>query len=147
MLVTLYPWIKAAHLISMVSWMVGLFYLPRLFVYHTEQAKVGDDLDRVFQTMEEKLLRVIMNPAMMATWFFGLLLMAVPGVVDWSAGWFYVKLVCVIGLTVLHMWLAGQRKVFAAGEQQRTGRTWRMINEVPTVLMIVVIVSVVVRPY
>ncbi len=86
-LLSLYPWTKAFHIMSVISWMAGMFYLPRLFVYHAEQSKPGDSRDQVFQEMELKLLRVIMNPAMIATWVFGLMLVFTPGIVDWSSVW------------------------------------------------------------
>ncbi len=148
MLSELYPWIKALHIMSMIAWMAGLFYLPRLFVHHAERAEIGSELSETFKMMEMKLLRVIMNPAMIATWIFGLLLIATPGVVDFSSDiWFHVKLTCVIAMTVFHMWLAKQRKAFAADQNMVSGRAYRFMNEVPTLLMIVIVVCVVVKPF
>lgn len=147
LLINLYPWIKAVHIISVISWMAGLFYLPRLFVHHTEKVTVGSETDLLFQMMEQKLLKVIMTPAMMATWIFGLLLMATPGIVDWGSGWFYLKVLCVILMSGFHGWLGKQRKTFVAGENAVSGRKYRLMNEVPTVLMIVIVVMVVVRPF
>ena len=95
-LASLYPWTKALHVVSVMAWMAGLFYLPRLFVYHTEQSETGTDRDALFQTMERKLLRFIMNPAMIATWIFGLMLVFTPGVVDWGAVWPYTKAAAVL---------------------------------------------------
>ena len=119
-----YPWTKALHIISMVAWMAGLFYLPRLFVYHAERGAPGSELSEMFKVMERKLLRLIMNPAMIATWVFGLLLVATPGVVDWgSDGWIYVKLAAVLALTWFHHWLALRRKDFAADRNRVRGRT------------------------
>lgn len=140
-----YLWVKALHVMSVITWMAGLFYLPRLFVYHAEQVQTGEKSDALFQTMEMKLLRVIMNPAMIATWFFGLLLVVTPGIVDWSMVWPWAKGVSVIAMTWFHMWLAGRRKDFAAGQNTLTGRRYRMMNEVPTVLMIVIVLSVIVK--
>ncbi len=141
----LYPWTKALHIISVIAWMAGLFYLPRLFVYHAENSQPGDSRDEIFQTMEYKLLRVIMNPAMIATWIFGIMLALTPGLVDWSAIWPYTKAASILGLTQLHHWLALRRKDFTRGENKITGRQYRLMNEVPTVLLVIIVVSVVVR--
>ena len=142
----IYPWIKALHIMAVIAWMAGLFYLPRLFVYHAERATVGSELDQTFQIMEEKLLRVIMNPAMIVAWIAGLV-MLVMGAFDWGAVWSWVKLLSVVAMTWAHMWMAARRKEFARGENTRTGRTYRMFNEVPTVLMVLIVVSVIVRPF
>lgn len=145
LLVTAYPWIKSFHIMAVIAWMAGLFYLPRLFVYHAEQVGQSGETHALFKTMEMKLLRFIMNPSMIATWGFGLLLALIPGVVDWSAVWPWTKLAGILAMTWFHMWLAGRRKAFAAGSDGLTGRQYRMMNEVPTVLMIVIVLSVVVR--
>ncbi|WP_242494329.1 protoporphyrinogen oxidase HemJ [Loktanella sp. IMCC34160] len=145
LLIAGYPWIKSLHIISVISWMAGMFYLPRLFVYHAERATVGSELDQTFQIMEQKLLRVIMNPAMIATWIFGLCLVFTPGIVDWSQPWPWVKAFAVIVMTWAHHWLALRRKEFAAGTNTRTGRTYRLINEVPTLMMFLIVFSVVVK--
>jgi protoporphyrinogen IX oxidase len=137
--------IKALHVASVISWMAGIFYLPRLFVYHTEQVEAGSLTDTMFQTMERRLLRGIMNPAMIATWVFGLALVAVPGVVDWSAVWPWVKAAGVVAMTAFHMWLAGRRKDFVAGSNRLTGRQYRLMNEVPTVLMVLIVFAVIVK--
>lgn len=141
-----YPWVKALHIMAVISWMAGLFYLPRLFVHHTEQIEVGSPTDKVFQMMEEKLLRIIMNPAMIVTWLCGLWLAFTPGIVDWTAIWPWAKFVSIIGMTWFHMWLAKRRKDFVAGENSLTGKKYRIMNEVPTILMIIIVVSVVVKP-
>jgi len=99
----------------------------------------------MFATMERRLLQAIMNPAMIATWVFGLMLVFTPGVVDWSAIWPWIKLVSVLGMTWFHMWLAGRRKDFLAASNTRSGRDYRIMNEVPTVLMIIIVFSVIVR--
>jgi protoporphyrinogen IX oxidase len=140
-----YPWIKALHIVSVISWMAGLFYLPRLFVHHAERADRPGDLHDTFVMMEYKLLRVIMNPAMLATWVFGLILVMTPGIVDWSALWPWVKAGGVLVMTWFHHWLGLRRKEFAAGENSRNGRTYRIMNEVPTLLMLVIVFSVVIK--
>lgn len=140
-----YPWVKALHVTAIIAWMAGLLYLPRLFVYHAEQVSVGEPTDALFQTMEVKLLRVIMNPAMIVSWAAGLLLVLTPGIVDWSMIWPWTKLLSVLGMTWFHMWLAGRRKEFALGQNKLTGRKFRMMNEVPTVLMIFIVLSVIVK--
>ena len=147
LLAAAYPWTKSLHIISVISWMAGLFYLPRLYVHHTERVAVGGETDALFQMMEYKLLKVIMNPAMIATWVFGLALVVTPGAVDWGALWPYMKAVCVIAMTWFHMWLAARRKEFVAGENHRSGKTYRIMNEVPTVLLLVIVISVVVKPF
>jgi len=138
----LYPWTKAFHIMSVIAWMAGLFYLPRLFVYHVEQA---DGRDEVFEIMERKLLRVIMNPAMIATWVFGLCLVFTPGIVDWGSVWPWVKGAGVLAMTWFHHWLARRRKDFLASRNTLTGRQYRMMNEVPTLLMVVIVLAVVLR--
>ncbi|MCU0801012.1 MAG: protoporphyrinogen oxidase HemJ [Rhodobacteraceae bacterium] len=144
LLIDWYPWIKALHIIAVIAWMAGLFYLPRLFVYHVEQAAVPS-LPPVLQIMERRLLRAIMNPAMIATWVFGLCLVATPGIIDWSAVWPWTKAISVLAMTGFHMWLAGQRKRLADGTSGLTGRAYRIANEVPTLLLIVIVISVVVK--
>ncbi|MSU90674.1 protoporphyrinogen oxidase HemJ [Rhodobacteraceae bacterium 2CG4] len=147
MLSVLYPWIKAFHIIAVVTWMAGLFYLPRLFVYHAERAEPGSEMAETFAVMERKLLRVIMNPAMIATWALGLVLVFTPGVAALSDGWLHVKLAAVVALTVLHHWLALRRKEFAEGRNTRSGRTYRIVNEVPTLLLLIIVIMVVVKPF
>lgn len=136
---------KALHVVSVISWMAGLFYLPRLFVYHAEQIELGSRTDKMFQTMERRLLRGIMNPAMVATWIFGLALVFTPGVVDWSFVWPWVKAACVLAMTWFHHWLSRRRKDFLAGANTRSGYTYRMMNEVPTGLMLVIVFAVITR--
>jgi len=142
----LYPWVKALHILSVIAWMAGLLYLPRLFVYHAA-ARPGSDESNTFKVMERRLLRGIMHPAMAGTYVFGVALAATPGVVDWSAGWFYGKLAGVMGLTVMHLRLAQWRAAFAADRNLRSQRFYRFINEVPTLLLILIVVMVVVRPF
>ena len=139
-----YPWMKSLHVMAVFSWMAGLFYLPRLFVYHAERGQNGGEPAQSFQIMEEKLLRMIMNPAMVVTWLAGLALVLTPGIVVWSDLWPWSKAAGVLGMTWFHMWLAGQRKALARG-QGLTGRRYRMMNELPTLLMVVIVVSVILR--
>lgn len=144
-LASAYPWTKALHIVSVIAWMAGLFYLPRLFVYHAESVATGGETDALFQTMERRLLRAIMNPAMMATWLFGLCLVFTPGIVDWSMIWPWTKALSVCAMTWFHHWLGLRRKEFVVGSNTVTGRQYRMMNEVPTVLLIVIVFSVVVK--
>lgn len=140
-----YPWVKSLHVISVIAWMAGLFYLPRLYVYHAEQVGESGTTHEMFTVMERRLLRAIMNPAMIATWLFGLMLVFTPGVVDWSAVWPWTKAFAVLGMTWFHHWLGLRRKEFLAAQNTRSGRTYRIMNEVPTLLMIVIVFSVIVR--
>lgn len=138
-----YPWIKSLHVISIVAWMAGMFYLPRLYVYHVESVEKGSATDRLFQTMERKLLRLIINPAMIAAWVFGLCLVFTPGIVDWSAVWPWTKAAALLVLSWHHGWLSARRRDFAAGRNSRSGRTYRLMNEVPTLCLIVIVGSVI----
>lgn len=132
---------------SVIAWMAGLFYLPRLFVYHTEQVVQGSETDEMFQTMERRLLRAIMNPAMIGTWIFGLGLVFTPGLVDWGAVWPWTKAAAILAMTWFHHWCGRRRKDFVEGQNSRTGRDYRIMNEVPTLLMVVIVISIVVRPF
>ena len=142
----LYPWIKALHIVSIIAWMAGLLYLPRLFVYHSD-ALVGSAQSETFKVMERRLLRGIMNPAMLAAYVFGILLALTPGIVDWHAGWIYAKLASVVALTVVHHFLARWRKDFAADRNRHSPRFYRIVNEVPTLLLILIVILVVVKPF
>ncbi|MDZ7905445.1 MAG: CopD family protein [Cypionkella sp.] len=138
-----YFWTKTLHVISIITWMAGIFYLPRLYVYHVEQAAKGPALTDTLEIMERRLLKGIMNPSLISTWVFGLALVFTPGVVDWSLIWPWVKGASVIAMTVFHMWLAARRKDFLAGTNTVSGRAYRMMNEVPTVLLIAIIFAVI----
>lgn len=138
-----YLWIKWLHVASVISWMAGLLYLPRLFVYHCAAA-AGSEMSETFKVMERRLLRGIMNPAMTATWIFGGLLLAVQ---DWAGGWLHVKLACVLALTVHHHLQARWRKDFAADRNRRPARFYRLHNEIPAVLMVVIVLMVIVKPF
>ena len=138
----MYLWIKALHVMAIISWMAGLFYLPRLFVYH---AQVGPGPQaETFKVMEEKLLRIIMRPAMTVSWLTGLYL-AFAGE-HWRDGWFHVKLLLVVGMTAAHYYDVVLVRRFAADANQRSHVFYRYINEIPTVLMMGVIIMVIVKP-
>jgi putative membrane protein len=141
-----YLWIKALHVVAVIAWMAGIFYLPRLFVYHAERGRPGSELSETLKIMELKLLRLIMNPAMMASWAFGLLMLAA-GTVDWSQGWVWVKAALVVAMTLFHHRLAQWRKDFAADRNLRPGRHYRIANEVPTALVLVIVVMAVAEPF
>ncbi len=142
----IYPWIKALHVISVVAWMAGLFYLPRLFVYHAERVGQEGETHDLFKTMEVRLLRAIMNPAMIATWLFGLIMVVTPGAIDWGQVWPWTKAAAVLTMTWFHHWCGLRRKDFAAARNDRAGRHYRIMNEVPTLLLIVIVISVIVKP-
>lgn len=146
-LLNIYPWSKALHIAAVISWMAGLFYLPRLYVYHAEKANQAGELRDTLKIMEMKLLRVIMNPAMIVTWIAGLALVFTPGIVDWSEGWPWIKAFLVLAMTWFHHSLARWRKVFLADENEKPGGYYRAMNEVPTILMLGIVVLVVVRPF
>ena len=137
-------WIKAVHVLAVISWMAGMLYLPRLFVYHADSAP-GSNLSETFKVMERRLLRAIINPAMILSWLMGLLLAFGLGV--FAEGWFLIKFAGVIGLSVVHMYLARIRRRFEIDERPHSARFFRFLNEVPTVLMIVIVIMVVVKPF
>ena len=146
LLTHLYPWTKALHVISVIAWMAGMFYLPRLYVYHCEVPRGSAESER-FKVMERRLLKQIINPAMIATWTFGVLLVLTPGVLDWSAGWWHVKLTSVILMSGLHGMLSRWRRDFLEDRNMRPQRFYRIANEVPTVLMAIIVIMVIVRPF
>ena len=142
-----YPWIKALHIVAVISWMAGLLYLPRLFVYHCGSPG-GSDKSETFKVMEQRLLKVIMRPAMIASWALGIFLLSIPGVVDWSSDfWVYGKLALVVALTVVHTTFAGYARAFAEDRNEKPERFFRVINELPTVIMIAVVILVTVKPF
>jgi putative membrane protein len=141
-----YPWLKALHIIAVIAWMAGLLYLPRLFVYHAG-VKMGSDQAATFEVMERRLFRGIMVPALAMTYGFGILLLAIPGTVDWRQRWIWAKLALVLLLTMFHFALAAWRHVFAAGRVPHSARFFRMVNELPTLAMIAIVVLVVVKPF
>jgi putative membrane protein len=141
-----YPWTKALHVIAMIAWMAGLLYLPRLFVYHC-QVQPGSQASELLKIMERRLYKFIMTPAMIATFLFGITLALTPGLVDWHAGWFYIKLVAVILMAGAHGMMSRWRKDFLADANRHPQRFFRIMNEVPTVLMLVAVIMVVVQPF
>ncbi|MBO6782873.1 MAG: protoporphyrinogen oxidase HemJ [Alphaproteobacteria bacterium] len=145
-LLAAYPWIKSLHVISVIAWMAGMLYLPRLFVYHAD-AEPGSDKSETFKVMERRLLRAIMNPAMIATYLFGLLLLGTPGLIDWGAAWIWIKLAAVLAMTVMHHVFARWRKDFLADANTRPAKTYRFANEVPTLFMIVIVIMIIARPF
>ena len=140
----IYLWIKAVHVVFVIFWMAGLFMLPRFLVYHQE-AEAGSPEDAVWAERERRLIRIILNPAMIITWVLGLTL-AIKG--GWFiAGWLNVKLLMVLGLTGYHGWMAGYAKKLEAGQRILSGKTLRLINEVPGLAAAVIVVLVVVKPF
>jgi len=139
-------WVKALHVVSVIAWMAGLLYLPRLFVYHCD-AEYGSKQSDTFIIMERRLLKAIMTPAMIGSWAFGLWLAFGFQMVSADDIWGWVKGLSVVGLTVVHFHLAGYQKAFASGCNAKSSKFFRLINEVPTVLMIVIVIMVIVKPF
>lgn len=142
---SLYPVFKALHIIAVIAWMAGLLYLPRLFVNHVGLAP-GSEASNMLRGMEGRLMRIIMRPAAAATFIFGGALLFT-GVVDWSMGWIHAKLALVLGLAVMHGLMEKWRAAFAADANAHPARFYRMINEVPTLLMIGIVFLVVLKPF
>lgn len=139
-----YLWIKAVHVIAIISWMAGLLYLPRLFVYHT-QASPGSEASETFKVMERRLLKAIMTPAMVLSWVLGMVMATEGGLFDHS--WFHLKFIMVLGLTGAHIFLMHCKDAFAYDRNTRSERFFRVLNEVPTLLMIGIVILVIVRPF
>lgn len=139
-----YDWIKALHVVAIISWMAGMLYLPRLFVYHAE-TKRGSEQSETFKVMERRLLRVIIDPAMTIAWITGLWLAWQSGY--WKQGWFHAKFLAVFLLSGAHGYLSAATRAFAEDRNEKDARHWRIINEVPTVLMIAIVVLVIVKPF
>lgn len=140
---SLYPWLKAGHIAAFTAWMAGMWYLPRLMVYHAETAP-GSEVSETFKVMERRLLRAIATPAMLAAWAFGLALAAGGG--WWGEGWLHAKLALVVGLTGVHGLLAAHVRRFAVDERPKPARWYRIVNEIPTVLFLAIVLLVVLRP-
>jgi len=138
-------WYKAIHVISVISWMAAMFYMPRLFVYHT-RAKIGSEMDKTFQQMEHKLLKIIMTPSMISTYFFGILIAYIYGFVALGV-WFHIKMTAVLGLTIFHGLLAKWRKDFINGNNNHSEKFYRLMNEIPPILMIIAVIMVIVKPF
>lgn len=144
-LIEQYLWLKAFHIICVLSWMAGMLYLPRLYVYHAETEK-GSTTSETFKVMERRLLRYIINPAMITSWIFGgLMLWANPDLLQ--QGWMHVKLTALIGMQIVHALLARWRRHFAQDRNVHSARFYRIWNEVPTVLMIVIVLQAVLKPF
>ena len=140
-----YLWIKALHIVAVISWMAGMLYLPRLYVYHAD-ADAGSEMSETFKIMERRLLRFIINPAMIAAWLAGgALLAANTGLL--SAGWMHVKLAALVLMQIFHAFLSRWRKAFLKDQNVRDARFFRMVNEIPTVLMVLIVAMVIVRPF
>lgn len=140
-----YAWIKALHVISVIAWMAGMLYLPRLFVYHVS-AKSGSELSETLKVMERRLLRLIINPAMIASYAFGIwMLILNPALLQ--ARFMQVKIVALVGMQLVHALLARYRRAFARDRNTRSARFYRILNEVPTVLMIIIVAMIIVRPW
>jgi len=147
MLATVYPWTKAFHVISVIAWMAGIFYLPRLFVYHCQTARGSAESER-FKVMERRLYKQIMLPAMLSTWLFGILLVLTPGVVAWSPfNWWHLKLAAVLAMTGFQGACGKWRRLFLDDRNQKPERFYRIANEVPTVLMIVAVIMAIAKPF
>ncbi len=137
---------KSFHVIAVMAWMAGLFYLPRLYVYHCGLARGSVESER-FKVMERRLLKQIMNPAMITTWTFGVLLILTPGAIDWTAGWWHLKFLCVILMTGFHGACSKWRKLFLEDRNTKTHRYYRLANEVPTVLMVIIVIMAIAQPF
>ena len=143
---TAYPWIKALHIIAVMAWMAGMLYLPRLFVYHAGTTP-GSEASETFKIMERRLLRAIMTPAMIATFVFGGLLFVNLGPEAMASGWLLVKVVCVLALAAIHGLMAKWRRDFAEDRNRHDARFFRIVNEIPTLLLIAIVILAVVKPF
>lgn len=139
-----YLWIKAAHIVAVIAWMAGMLYLPRLFVYHAE-APLGSDKSETFKVMERRLLRGIINPAMIVTWAAGLWLAW--KVFAFHGGWLHAKIALVVLMSAVHGYLSAATRKFAEDRNEKPARHWRIVNEVPTLILIAIVILVVVKPF
>ncbi|MFV0295450.1 MAG: protoporphyrinogen oxidase HemJ [Hyphomicrobiaceae bacterium] len=139
-----YEWVKAIHVMAIISWMAGMLYLPRIFVYHCE-AETGSEPAETFKVMERRLLRIIINPAMIIAWVTGLWLAWQSGF--WAAPWFHVKFLAVLVMAGVHGYFSAATRAFAEDRNTRTARHWRLMNEAPAVLMIIIVIMVIVKPF
>jgi protoporphyrinogen IX oxidase len=140
----MFLWVKAIHVIAIIAWMAGMLYLPRLFVYHAEASK-GSDVSATFKVMERRLLKAIMNPAMILVFLSGFTLVYLTE--DWREGWWQAKFVLVLGLGALHGYFARCVRTFAEDANERPARFYRILNEAPTVLMVLIVVLAVLKPF
>jgi len=145
-LTELYPWTKSLHVMSIIAWMAGMLYLPRLYVYHCETQRGSSESER-FKVMERRLLKQIINPAMIASWAFGAVLIVTPGIIDWSSGWWRTKFAAVLLMSGFHGALSAWRRAFLEDRNIKAQRFYRIANEVPTVLMAVIVIMVIARPF
>lgn len=145
-LIDWYFYLKAFHIIFVISWMAGLLYLPRIFVYHQERGVAGSELSETMKVMEHRLLHYIMTPAMIGTWFFGGL-MLLAGIVDWSQGWPWAKAALVILMTGFHVLSIHWQKAFAADRNTRPAWHFRIANEIPAIMMIGIVLLAVAEPF
>jgi len=139
-----YLWFKALHIIAVIAWMAGMLYLPRLYVYHCE-TEPGSQQSETFKIMERRLLRAIINPAMITAWIVGFMLVAHSDL--WSAGWLHAKFALLLAMQLIHAGFARWRRHFAADDNRHPARFYRIMNEVPTVLLIGIVILAVVRPF
>ena len=144
MLGSAYLWVKAAHVIFVIFWMAGLFMLPRFLVYHQE-AESGSADEKLWANREARLISIIMNPAMVVVWALGLILVINIGAS--AEGWFRGKFLVVFGLTVFHMWMVNYARKLASGQRTASGRTLRLLNEIPSLATIAIVILVIVRPF
>lgn len=142
-----YLWIKVFHIIFMIAWMAALFYLPRLYAYHVRSGGEKSGAHDLFRVMERRLLKIIATPAMILTWLFGIILTMVPGVIDWQQFWPWIKFFAVIGMTWFHFWLASKRIELQDGNCYVSERYFKLMNEVPTVLLLLIVIMVIIRPF
>lgn len=139
-----YLWIKSIHVIAIISWMAGMLYLPRLFVYHSDAA-LGSDKSETFKIMERRLLRYIINPAMIATWITGLWMAYM--IFDFKGGWLHAKILLVVLLSGVHGYMSKSVRMFNQDKNTKSAKHWRIVNEIPTILMIFIVILVVVKPF
>ena len=142
-----YPWIKAFHILAVIAWMAAILYLPRLFMYHMRSGGAESVSHDLFVVMERRLLQIIATPAMLAAWLFGLAMAMTPGLVDWSAVWPWGKAAGIVALTWFHFWLAFRRRELVDGSCSVSAVHFRMMNEVPTALAVIIVILVVVKPF
>ncbi len=140
-----YLWIKAVHLVAVIAWMAGMMYLPRLFVYH-HQSEKGGEAERFFTLMERRLLKGIINPAMIAVWILGILMLVANREII-TTGWFQIKFGLVLGISGIHGFYAAARRQFEAGERPRTEKFWRVMNEAPFIALVAIVILVIVKPF
>lgn len=138
-------WVKALHVIAVIAWMAAILYLPRLFIYHISAEK-GSVQSETFKVMERRLMAAIMTPAMIVSWGAGLALVFIYDMADWSSVWSWTKALAVLALTGLHFYFVGQVRVFAEDRNIKAARHFRVMNEMPTLLMIIIVIMVIVKP-